>query len=128
MARVEIEMHPLDFLTVGADGPKGQRKFYLQAGSADQIVSLAILKEQARALSETLKEMLDELNQSRGSDLASDEVGFSKLSMNLREPIEPQFQIEMMGVGYDKIQDMMVIVFQEMVMPMRDDVEEGQVG
>ncbi|HVO43253.1 MAG TPA: DUF3090 family protein [Aggregatilineales bacterium] len=121
MAHVEIELNPVDFVTVGTVGPKGRRKFYLQAGRASQLVSLVIEKEQARALSEAVKELLDDLNKQRGSDLSSDAVDMTGLNMDLRDPIEPQFQVAQMGLGYDETQDLVVLVAQELVV-----VEEEQ--
>ena len=50
MARTEIELDPVDFITVGTIGPKGQRTFHLQAGKDDKLVSFGIEKEQVGAL------------------------------------------------------------------------------
>ena len=55
MANV-IELNPVDFVTVGAIGPKGQRTFHLQAGQDNRIVSFTIEKEQAQALSSAIAE------------------------------------------------------------------------
>ena len=60
-----IELNPVDFITVGTIGPKGQRIFHLQGGQGTQIVSLTIEKEQAWALSEAIREMLDDLEERR---------------------------------------------------------------
>jgi uncharacterized repeat protein (TIGR03847 family) len=113
MAHVEIELNPVDFVTVGTVGPKGRRKFYLQAGRATQLVSVTIEKEQARALSEALKELLDDLKKRSG--LESDDVELTGLNMDLRDPIDPQFQVLQMALGYDETHDMIVLVAQELV-------------
>lgn len=121
MANVEIELNPVDFITVGTVGPKGRRLFHLQAGKGAQIVSLTIEKEQARALAEAVTELLDDLVRQRGDNLSSDAVNLSSLNMELREPIEPQFRVSQMGLGYDEDRDLVVLVAQELVVP-----EEGQ--
>ncbi len=59
----EIELDPVDFVTIGTVGPKGRRLFHLQAGQGSQIVTLILEKEQARALSEAIIEMLTDLTQ-----------------------------------------------------------------
>jgi len=41
--------------------------------------------------------------------------------MDLREPIEPQFRVAQMGMGYDEDRDLVVLVAQELITP-----EEGQ--
>ena len=57
MPNGEIELDPVDYITVGTVGPKGKRLFHLQAGKGDQIISLVLEKEQARALSEALRDL-----------------------------------------------------------------------
>jgi uncharacterized repeat protein (TIGR03847 family) len=121
MPGIEIELKPVDFITVGTVGPKGRRLFHLQAGQGSQIVALIIEKEQARALAEALSDLLDDLLRQRGEALSSDAVDMSKMNMDLREPIEPQFRVAQMGLGYDEDSDLIVLVGQELVTP-----EEGQ--
>jgi uncharacterized repeat protein (TIGR03847 family) len=121
MANAEIELNPVDFVTVGTVGPKGHRLFHLQAGKGAQIVSLTIEKEQARALAEAIGELLDDLNHQRAAELASDTVDLSSLNMELREPIEPEFRVAQMGLGYDEDRDMVVLVAQELIV-----AEEGE--
>ncbi len=120
MANAEIELNPVDYVTVGTVGPKGRRLFHLQAGKGSQIVSLTIEKEQARALAEAIAELLDDLNRQRASELSSDTVELSSMNMELREPIEPEFRVAQMGLGYDEDRDMVVLVAQELIV-----TEEG---
>ncbi len=121
MARIDIELNPVDFITVGTVGPKGRRLFHLQAGHGSQIVSLTIEKEQARALSEALTELLDDLQKQMGSALPPDSAAVVSANMDLREPIEPQFRVAQMGLGYDREHDLIVLVAQELLV-----LEEGQ--
>lgn len=108
MADLEIELNPADFLTIGTIGPKGQRIFYLQAASGSVLVSMIIEKEQARALSEAIEELLQDLDARfpapRGLPAAD--------NMELREPITPRFRVAQMGLGYDEDRDMIVLVAQ----------------
>lgn len=118
---LEIELNPVDFITVGTVGPKGRRMFHLQAGRDEQIVTLTLEKEQARALGEALGEMLDDL-QERYPDGAEGDLNLSRWNMDLRDPIEPLFRIAQIGLGFDEVQNMVVIVAQELL--VRDDDEE----
>jgi uncharacterized repeat protein (TIGR03847 family) len=109
----EIELNPVDFITVGTIGPKGQRIFHLQGGKDKQLVSLIIEKEQAWALSEAIREMLDDLDERRPDPNPA--LDISGLDMDLREPIEPIFRVAQMGLGYDEDRDLVVLVAQELV-------------
>lgn len=126
MANPEIDMNPVDFITVGTVGPKGQRVFHLQAGKDGQVVSLTIEKEQAWALSEAIRELAEDLDQ-RYPTLES--VDISDFNMELRDPIEPLFRVAQMGLGYDEDRSMVVLVAQELVAVDEDaDPESVQPG
>lgn len=114
MTPIEIELNPVDFITIGTIGPKGQRVFHLQGGKDAQIVSMVIEKEQAWALSEAINELLDDLS-TRFPEEDSPSIDLSKLDMDLREPIEPVFRVSQMGLGYDEDHKKIVLVAQELV-------------
>lgn len=114
MAGVEIELNPIDFITIGTVGPKGRRQFYLQAGRGRELVSLFIEKEQARLMAEALRDMLDELGRER-LELDSDMPDMSRLNMELREPFEGRFRVYRIGLGYDESVDRVIIVAEEMI-------------
>jgi uncharacterized repeat protein (TIGR03847 family) len=121
MANAEIELNPVDFITVGTVGPKGRRLFHIQAGKGGQVVTLTVEKEQTRALGEALTELLDDLIRQRGTALSPDTVDMTTMNMELREPIEPEFRVAQMGLGYNEDEDMIVLVAQELAV-----TEEGQ--
>jgi uncharacterized repeat protein (TIGR03847 family) len=120
MASSEVELNPIDFITVGTVGPKGKRLFHIQAGRGAQIITLNIEKEQARALAEAISELLDDLVKQR-TNLGSDQTELAGLNMDLRDPIEPMFRVAQMGLGYDEDRDMVVLVAQELIV-----LQEGQ--
>ncbi len=107
-----IELNPVDFVTVGTIGPKGNRTFHLQAGKDNRIISFTIEKEQAQALSAAITEMLDDILDAK--DDRKTDVDFSRMDMDLREPIEPLFRIAQMGLAYDANSDKVILVAQEL--------------
>jgi uncharacterized repeat protein (TIGR03847 family) len=119
MPNIEIELNPVDFITIGTVGPKGRRVFHLQAGKDDQLVAMVIEKEQARALSEAIDELIEDLGK-RYPDLSLQKSPAE--DMNLRDPIESVFRVAQMGLGYDEDRDMVVLVAQELV--VTDDDED----
>ncbi|GAB4523628.1 MAG: DUF3090 domain-containing protein [Anaerolineae bacterium] len=123
MPNIELELNPVDFITIGTIGPKGKRVFYLQAGYGKQVISLVIEKEQSWALSEAIQELIDDLETRYDTDTSAD-LDISQVDMDLREPIDPIFRVSQMGLGYDEEQDRIVLVAQELV-PNLEDEEIG---
>ncbi|HVU13454.1 MAG TPA: DUF3090 family protein [Phototrophicaceae bacterium] len=124
MPNTEIDLNPVDFITVGTVGPKGQRVFHLQAGKDNQIVSLIIEKEQAWALSEAIRELVEDLDERYPT---SDAFDLSSFNMELRDPIEPMFRVAQMGLGYDEDRSMVVLVAQELVATDEEDTDPDAV-
>ena len=116
-----IELNPVDFVTIGTIGPKGQRTFHLQAGQDNRIVSFTIEKEQAHALSSAIAELLDDID---AHEDGKTEADFSQLDMELREPIEPLFRIAQMGLAYEANDNKIILVAQEFVPQADDDSDE----
>jgi len=119
MAR-EIELDPVDFITIGTVGPKGKRVFHIQAGRRSQIVTLTLEKEQTRALAEAITEMLDDLAK-RYPEKPENKLTFADMNMELHDPVEPMFRVAQIGLGYDEGRDLVVIVAQEMVTLSEED-------
>jgi len=118
----EIQLDPVDFVTVGTMGPKGRRVFYLQAGKDTEMVTLIIEKQQAQALAEAIDEILDNLSE-RFPETPDTDITLSDWDMALHEPINALFRVSQMGLGYDEARDLIVIVAQELVTEDQDIVE-----
>ena len=122
MPNQEFELNEIEFITVGTVGPKGRRQFNLQAGQGDQIVTLTIEKEQARQLADAIEEILDDLENQGEKSLKKPIINRSKWDMELRDPVEPQFRVAKMGLGYDEEKDRIILVAQEFL--VSDEEEE----
>jgi uncharacterized repeat protein (TIGR03847 family) len=110
-ARQEISLDPVSFITVGAEGPPGQRTFYLQGAKARRVVSLVIEKEQAIALAASVGRLLAdalERDPSRAKSLARPDA-----NLDLLVPVEPAFRVAELGLGVDEQQGTMVLVARE---------------
>jgi|YNPNPStandDraft_1061719.scaffolds.fasta_scaffold10174_2 uncharacterized repeat protein (TIGR03847 family) len=93
----------VDFITVGAEGPPGERVFYLQAAQGDLLVSLKIEKEQAAALSLGIYQLLEQLGGIPADALLPTDL-------TLRQPIEPLFRVASLGLGHDAELDAVLLV------------------
>jgi uncharacterized repeat protein (TIGR03847 family) len=125
MANIELELNPVDFITIGTVGPKGQRVFHLQAGKSSDVVVLTIEKEQASALGEAIRELIDDLDKRYTLPEGRTTFDLSRLNMDLREPIEPLFRVAQMGLGFDEDRNLVVLVAQELITVQEDDDPES---
>lgn len=112
MTKSEINLNPVEFITVGTIGPKGQRTFHLQAGHEGKLVSFVIEKGQAKALSQAINELIEELDKRLDTQT---EVQMSALDMELREPIQSLFRIGRLALAYDEDEKKVIVIAQEFV-------------
>jgi uncharacterized repeat protein (TIGR03847 family) len=111
VARTELELKPVDFITIGTIGPRGRRVFHLQAGYQGRIITFIIEKEQANALGEALQSFIEELDERL--DVSTD-IEMASMDMDLREPIQPMFRISQMGLAYDEEEERVILIAEQM--------------
>ncbi len=112
MPKSTIELNPVTRITADAVGEPGHRTFYVQARKGQTLVTLLCEKEQVRALSTAIQQMLDELKTKypKGANFMR-----LQMEMGLEEPINPEYRIGQMGLGYDEEHDLVVLVARELV-------------
>lgn len=102
---------PVSRITAGVIGEPGRRIFVLQARMNGAIVSWVIEKDQALALSRSLPKLLSDV-QSEFPELA-DPLVAAEPNLALSEPLEPDFRVGSIGLGYDRLHDLVVLVLQD---------------
>lgn len=112
MAEFHIDLEAVQRLTAGAVGPRGQRVFYVQVRRGNRLITLLAEKEQVRALAEAVSRLLDSLAEKNPRLTTSDDMLIT--DMSLEEPIEPEFRIGQMGLGYDAERDMVILLVQSL--------------
>jgi len=113
-----IELHSVTRITVGYVGKPGQRLFLLQASDAVDTITLKIEKEQASALANTARELLENLETEypETEAPAPTDPRPSSDELALTEPFEPMFVVGQIGLGYDRNRDMIVLAAQELLL------------
>jgi uncharacterized repeat protein (TIGR03847 family) len=101
------DVYPVTRITAGSVGELGRRVFVIQAHYGEDAVSWVIEKGQAVALSRALPQLLDEVR-SEYPELREPLVA-AQPDLDLNEPLEPQFRVGGIGVGYDRIHDLVVL-------------------
>lgn len=106
MADVSRIVHGFDWpdrFVVGTVGMPGARTFYLQARTKSDIVSVALEKQHSAALAEGIDEVLDDLMAGEGNPFSIPQSPPDELIDNdpLDEPVEEQFRVGAMSLGWD---------------------------
>ena len=118
MSRKLTDLNPVSRITIGAVGPPGQRVFLLQASQGPSLITLKLEKEQARILASSTTELLEELDEKYPRTYSKFDEPLSS-DLMLQEPVEPDFVIGQIGLGYDQEQDLVVLVVQEVQLEER---------
>ena len=123
-----------DRFVVGTVGEPGSRTFYLQARTGNDLVSVALEKEQSAALAESIDVLLDELMATQGNPFSVPATTPEGLVDNdgLDQPVEEQFRVGVMSLGWDPTTAQVVIeaepvqeVDPDTLEPLDDDAPEA---
>ncbi|CAN5344487.1 DUF3090 domain-containing protein [soil metagenome] len=118
-----------DRFVVGTVGGPGARTFFIQARAGNQIISVAVEKEQSAVLAERMDEVLDEL-------MADDNNSYSIPALApeelldvdpLDQPIEEQFRAGAMSLGWDPTTAQIVIEAFPLVESDEEELEQVEV-
>jgi uncharacterized repeat protein (TIGR03847 family) len=119
MAHLVCDFNPTDRIIVDTVGPPGKRVFFLQASQGTLIVTLVFEKEQARALASS--QLLDRLQTDFPEDKDKVEAILA-LHMSIQQPIEPEFRIGQIGIGFDETSGYIAIIAYELAIEEDQDI------
>ncbi len=111
-----IELDPVGRITAAAVGEPGQRVFYLQARKDDVIVSVILEKQQVALLAVHINELLERVG--------DPDVAEGDETLDLEEPLTPEFRVGQIGIGYDESRDLVLVQCDEFVPTDEEGVPE----
>ncbi|MFA5058614.1 MAG: DUF3090 family protein, partial [Opitutaceae bacterium] len=116
MPRIDLDLNPLQHITVDAIGQPGQRVFYLQGWRETDVQPVTIILEklQLQTLVAGLEQMLTEIAH-QNSSLVEPLVEYDEEKMHITPPVDPVFRAGEMGLGYDAEHDQVVILAREVL-------------
>jgi uncharacterized repeat protein (TIGR03847 family) len=128
MARFELDLNPVQHITVDAIGQPGARIFYIQGWreTDPQPVTIIIEKVQLQSLALGVDQMLAELAKQK-PELSLPAAEFDPDKMRISPPVDPLFRAGEMGLGYEADRDLIVIMVREVVMEGGDPTEAAEV-
>ena len=109
MSRVIHVFRQPDRFVAGTVGEPGDRTFYLQASEDVRTISVTIEKQQVAVLAERLGSLLEEVANRFGADVPGD-IPDDLVDVNpLEVPVEEEFRVGTMGLGWDADSSAVVI-------------------
>ena len=106
MSSASFDYQQVTRVTAGAIGEPGKREFYLQLRAGGQLVSLALEKDQLRALTERLQEVFSRVPVPPSSRLPD---------MALEQPIAPIWRVGFMTLTYSQDEKSFEVSIVELV-------------
>ncbi len=122
---VYFDFDEVDAFTVGALGEPGARAFFLQARRGTTRVTVKCEKQQASAISDYLRRVLNDLPAPTERPIAA--------AMELAAPVDAAFVLGPVGLGYDRSNDMVLVQLEEVIAvdeegePLASDPDRGHV-
>jgi uncharacterized repeat protein (TIGR03847 family) len=102
-----FEFEHVDAFTTGAVGRPGERVFYLQARVGRQRVAVKCEKQQVSAVAQYLRKLLHDLPPPEDRPLPG--------ALELATPVDHEFVLGPIGLGYDRSSDRLVVQLEEVV-------------
>lgn len=121
MARVIHVFRQPDRFVSGTVGEPGERTFYLQALEEGRQISVTLEKQQLSVLSDRLSSLLDEVSKRFDAEVPEEVPDDLVDSEPLDTPLDAEFRVGTMGLGWDAETDSVVIELLEVT---EDDVDE----
>ena len=112
MTQKVIEMNPVSAITAGAVGDPGNRIFYLQARRLEETVTLLAEKTQVQAVAQGIYQVLAEIHEKFATQ--SQPPSFGSFDLELHFPLDPEFRVERMELGYEPATDLVVLLAYEL--------------
>jgi uncharacterized repeat protein (TIGR03847 family) len=114
-----MDLDPVDRITTGAVGEPGQRSFYLQARTGDELATILVEKQQVQLLSASILEILARVGKETGE-------GPGEEAMQLEEPVEPMWRAGRLSIGYLEDRDLLLLEVHELVEDEEEDDEDEE--
>ncbi len=130
MTRVIHVFRQPERFVAGTVGAPGDRSFYLQAIEDARTISVLLEKQQVTVLAERISALLQEVTRRFGSELPDEGTGDTDLDP-LSVPLEEEFRVGTMGLGWDAesksiVVELLAVSEQEIEESVvLDDAEEG---
>jgi uncharacterized repeat protein (TIGR03847 family) len=126
MPKQEIDINPVDWITIDAIGQPGERTFYIQAKKEDQTMTILVDKLQVQTLCVGAEQFLQEIVQ-KFANLKPSSADYVEEKMHIQPPVDPFFRAGEIGLSYDSEEDRAILVIREILTDQASEEEINEV-
>ncbi len=126
MTRIDMDLKPVDRITVDAIGQPGARVFYIQAQKAEQVVTILLEKIQVQTICVGVEQFLAEIAQ-KYPDLSPVEGKYHEEDMRIVPPVDPVFRAGEIGLAYSVDDDLAIFIVKEIPTTQLVEAELGEI-
>jgi len=112
---MEISLNPCITFKADAIGKPGQRVFYLQGSSSDNLITLIIEKIQLQSLSIAIIKFLEDLHK-QFPELIVPSGKYSESNLKISPPVDPLFRVGEISMAFDLQLDIVCLTAKEIIM------------
>jgi uncharacterized repeat protein (TIGR03847 family) len=109
MTSIDIDLRPVDHISIDALGQPGKRVFYIQGWQDERTITLIIEKLQLQTLAVGIEQFLAEV-QEKVPTLREASAEYEEEQMRIHPPVDPLFRVGEFGLGYEAENDLVVLV------------------
>lgn len=106
------DLNPVQHIIADAYGEPGRRTFFLQGRSSGELLSVVLEKQEVANLAISILQLLEDLEE-KYPDLEA--VSSRKQILYAEEPIDPEFRIGQLIVGYNDDEDQIWLIAKALV-------------
>lgn len=126
MPKMDLDLNPVDRLTVDAIGQPGSRVFYLQAQQFDQVVTILVEKIQVQTICIGVEQFLAEIAQ-KYPGIKPYDASYQEEGMRITPPVDPLFRAGEIGLAYSVEEDLAILVVKEILTDQESEDDLGEI-
>lgn len=117
MPKLEIDLNPVSHITSDAIGAPGKRVFYMQAWQTErpQPVTIIVEKIQLHSLAIGVEKLMADLEREK-PELSQAMTDYESENMQILPPVDPIFRAGEIGIGYDEVTDLVIVLAKEILL------------
>lgn len=117
MTKLDIDLNPVSHITSDAIGAPGKRVFYMQAWQTErpQPVTIIVEKIQLESLAIGVEKLMADLEREK-PELSQAMTDYEPENMQILPPVDPIFRAGEIGIGYDEVTDLVIVLAKEIVL------------